>query len=136
MGWVKSVTVTEVKLVSDSGKTDFVIAGEGATLHCMYIIEEGEEVQQVRWEKDGKMVYRYRPKHKPEAWEPLSGFVDLEVDSPTTVIIRETRMQMRGAYKCRVETNKGTSVNELFVTVIVGKHHNHFPPPHSLAESP
>lgn len=45
-----------MRILSDSGKSDFVIAGEGVTLSCLFMLDPGEELESVVWEKDKEQV--------------------------------------------------------------------------------
>ena len=56
-----SVTVHEVRILSDSGKSDFVIAGEGVTLSCLFMLDPGEVLESVVWEKDKEQVSTFFP---------------------------------------------------------------------------
>jgi hypothetical protein len=50
------VTVHEVRLLSDSGKSDYVLAGEGVTFSCLFILDPKEYIISVIWQKDKEQV--------------------------------------------------------------------------------
>lgn len=115
------VTVHEVRLLSDAGKSDYVLAGEGVTLSCLFILDPKEVIQSVIWLKDKEQVYTY---HKatlepPVALAVLRDHVDLSNESPSTLIIKNTTIEMQGTYTCNVITAKGKSQNDAFLIVIV-----------------
>ena len=115
------VTVHEVRFLTDSGKTDFAIAGEGVTFSCLFVLDPRETIQSVIWYKDKERVYLY---HKDRQDPPidlgiLKGRIDLTNRSPSTLIIKNTTKEMHGTYTCDVITAKGKSQNEAFLIVIV-----------------
>lgn len=55
------VTVHEVRLLSDSGKSDYVLAGEGVTFSCLFILDPKEVIQSVIWLKDKEQVKERDP---------------------------------------------------------------------------
>lgn len=68
-----------------------------------------------------RQVYTY---HKdtlepPVALGVLRDHVDLSNESPSTLIIKNTTIEMQGTYTCNVMTAKGKSQNDAFLIVIV-----------------
>lgn len=51
-----AVTVHEVRLLSDSGKSDYALVGEGFALNCLFMLEPDEVIHSVIWKKDGTQV--------------------------------------------------------------------------------
>ncbi|XP_037558231.1 uncharacterized protein LOC119435447, partial [Dermacentor silvarum] len=116
---VLGVVVTEVRLLSDSNKTQYVLQGEGATLLCFFVLSPGEDLRRVLWFKDGAEVYVWRKGRRPLARNLFDKRVDLSNRSPSFITILSADMSMQGNYTCRVETDAGVSQNDLFLTVIV-----------------
>lgn len=52
------VTVHEVRLLSDNGKSDYVLVGEGVIFSCLFMLDPDEVIQSVVWEKDKEQVRR------------------------------------------------------------------------------
>ncbi|KAH9368906.1 hypothetical protein HPB48_004405 [Haemaphysalis longicornis] len=118
---VLGVVVTEVRLLSDSNKTQYVLQGEGATLLCFFVLSPSEELRRVLWFKDGAEVYVWRRGRRPLARNLFDKRVDLNNRSPSFISILSAHMSMQGNYTCKVETDSATSQNDFFLTVIVGK---------------
>lgn len=59
IGCVDGVTVHEVKLLTDSGKSDYAQVGEGVIFSCLYILDPGETILSIVWEKDKEQVTIY-----------------------------------------------------------------------------
>ncbi|XP_075547487.1 uncharacterized protein LOC142581936 [Dermacentor variabilis] len=116
---VLGIVVTEVRLLSDSNKTQYVLQGEGATLLCFFVLSPGEDLRRVLWFKDGAEVYVWRKGRRPLARNLFDKRVDLSNRSPSFITILNADMSMQGNYTCRVETDVGVSQNDLFLTVIV-----------------
>ncbi|XP_037278878.2 uncharacterized protein LOC119172017 isoform X2 [Rhipicephalus microplus] len=116
---VLGVVVTEVRLLSDSNKTQYVLQGEGATLLCFFVLSPGEDLRRVLWFKDGAEVYVWRKGRRPLARNLFDKRVDLSNRSPSFITILSAHMSMQGNYTCKVETDLGTSQNDFFLTVIV-----------------
>ncbi|XP_049525258.1 uncharacterized protein LOC119455782 isoform X4 [Dermacentor silvarum] len=116
---VLGVVVTEVRLLSDSNKTQYVLQGEGATLLCFFVLSPGEDLRRVLWFKDGAEVYVWRKGRRPLARNLFDKRVDLSNRSPSFISILSAHMSMQGNYTCKVETDLGTSQNDFFLTVIV-----------------
>lgn len=53
---VYGVTVHEVKLLTDSGKSDYAQVGEGVIFSCLYILDPDEAILSIVWEKDKEQV--------------------------------------------------------------------------------
>ncbi|XP_077483373.1 uncharacterized protein LOC144093656 [Amblyomma americanum] len=116
---VLGVVVTEVRLMSDSNKTQYVLQGEGATLLCFFVLSPREELRRVLWFKDGAEVYVWRKGRRPLARNLFDKRVDLSNRSPSFITILSAHMSMQGNYTCKVETDSATSQNDFFLTVIV-----------------
>lgn len=116
---VLGVVVTEVRLLSDSNKTQYVLQGEGATLLCFFVLSPREELRRVLWFKDGAEVYVWRRGRRPLARNLFDKRVDLNNRSPSFISILSAHMSMQGNYTCKVETDAATSQNDFFLTVIV-----------------
>ncbi|XP_077523405.1 uncharacterized protein LOC144134348 [Amblyomma americanum] len=116
---VLGVVVTEVRLLSDSNKTQYVLQGEGATLLCFFVLSPTEDLRRVLWFKDGAEVYVWRKGRRPLARNLFDKRVDLSNRSPSFITILSADMAMQGNYTCRVETDAGASENDFFLTVIV-----------------
>ncbi|XP_077564825.1 uncharacterized protein LOC144180328 [Haemaphysalis longicornis] len=116
---VLGVVVTEVRLLSDSNKTQYVLQGEGATLLCFFVLSPSEELRRVLWFKDGAEVYVWRRGRRPLARNLFDKRVDLNNRSPSFISILSAHMSMQGNYTCKVETDSATSQNDFFLTVIV-----------------
>lgn len=54
--FVNGVTVHEVKLLTDSGKSDYAQVGEGVIFSCLYILDPDESILSIVWEKDKEQV--------------------------------------------------------------------------------
>lgn len=118
-----AVAVTEVRLLSNSNKSKYVLHGEGATLTCHFVLETYESVSEVEWEKDGVLVYYWSMNKPPIARDVLEGRVDLSVTSPMILSITKAHMDLQGTYTCRVRTNGRTAQNDIFLMVIVDACH-------------
>ncbi|KAH9368914.1 hypothetical protein HPB48_007092 [Haemaphysalis longicornis] len=118
---VLGVVVTEVRLLSDSNKAQYVLQGEGATLLCFFVLSPREELRRVLWFKDGAEVYVWRRGRRPLARNLFDKRVDLNNRSPSFISILSAHMSMQGNYTCKVETDSATSQNDFFLTVIVGE---------------
>lgn len=116
---VLGVVVTEVRLLSDSNKAQYVLQGEGATLLCFFVLSPREDLRRVLWFKDGAEVYVWRKGRRPLARNLFDKRVDLSNRSPTFISILSAHMSMQGNYTCKVETDLTTSQNDFFLTVIV-----------------
>lgn len=116
---VLGVVVTEVRLLSDSNKAQYVLQGEGATLLCFFVLSPREELRRVLWFKDGAEVYVWRRGRRPLARNLFDKRVDLNNRSPSFISILSAHMSMQGNYTCKVETDSATSQNDFFLTVIV-----------------
>ncbi|CAN7998298.1 unnamed protein product, partial [Ixodes hexagonus] len=116
---VLGVVVTEVRLLSDSNKTQYVLQGEGATLLCFFVLSPREDLRRVLWFKDGAEVYVWRKGRRPLARNLFEKRVDLSNRSPSFISILSAHMSMQGNYTCKVETDMATSQNDFFLTVIV-----------------
>lgn len=46
----------EVRLLSDSGKSDYALVGEGFALSCLFMLDPDEVIHSVIWKKDGTPV--------------------------------------------------------------------------------
>lgn len=53
---IEGVTVHEVKLLTDSGKSDYAQVGEGVIFSCLYILDPDEVILSIVWEKDKEQV--------------------------------------------------------------------------------
>ncbi|XP_064471571.1 uncharacterized protein LOC135385896 isoform X2 [Ornithodoros turicata] len=115
----RSVVVTEVRLLSDSNKTQYVVQGEGAQLLCFFLLSPREDLRRVLWYKDGAEVYVWRKGRRPLARNLFEKRVDLNNRSPSFIVINGAHMAMQGNYTCKVETDLGVSQNDFFLTVIV-----------------
>ncbi|KAI1280405.1 hypothetical protein HDE_13378 [Halotydeus destructor] len=116
---ILSVTVHEVRILSDSGKSDYVLTGEGVVFSCLFVIDPDEVIQSVIWEKDKEQVYVLRKDStKPVALGVLEGHVDLTNESPSTIEIKNVTIGMQGSYSCKVLTQRSKSQNEAFLNVI------------------
>ncbi|XP_023220171.1 uncharacterized protein LOC111622083 [Centruroides sculpturatus] len=117
---VLCVAVKDIRLLSDSNKTEYALHGEGATLTCDYVIEgEAEKVTSVRWNKNGRDVYVWKWNQPPTAYGVFEGRVDLNNNSPGTIYITKVHMEMEGEYTCKVQTNIKSAEYDFYFTVIV-----------------
>ncbi|RWS30585.1 hypothetical protein B4U80_09486, partial [Leptotrombidium deliense] len=122
---LEAVTVTEVRILSDSGRTDYVLAGEGVTLSCLYLLQKEETVRHIVWEKDDEAtVYMYDMyNQRATPYSPLKAHVDPENSSPTTIALKNVSKELYGRYVCRVVTDLAAqSQSEAVLVVIVGKY--------------
>ena len=119
-----AVTVHEVKLLSDSGKSDYVLSGEGVTLSCLFLIDPAEEVISLEWIRDtNNSIYLWRnikntvPYVSPLIRNHLNNTYNNSTSS-FSLHLTNTSINLHGSYSCQLTSSKGTSSNEVFVIVI------------------
>lgn len=114
------MVVKEIRLLSDSNKTEYALHGEGAILTCDYLIEgEKEKVLSIKWSKNGREVYVWKWNQPPVAYGVFEGKVDLNNKSSGTIYITKVHIDMEGQYTCKVQTSIKSAENDFYFTVIV-----------------
>jgi hypothetical protein len=135
------VTVHEVRVLSDSGRTnDYVSAGEGVTLSCLFLRDASEVLDQILWtralESGGEAVpivsWTNRSTEDLVVLDALiQRHLSLKDSSPSSLVLKEVDPSLHGPYSCLVTSSsaspsssplaspaKKSSSNEAFLTVV------------------
>ncbi|XP_054721240.1 uncharacterized protein LOC129231018 [Uloborus diversus] len=120
-----SVVVSNITLLTESNRTDYVLQGEAAFLHCNYQTSPDETLSSVRWEwtrrgsDERTEVYVWRPGRRPVAKEIFFGRTDISNTDPSVIIIRSAHMEMEGKYRCLVQTNQPPVEHTEFQLIVI-----------------